>query len=123
MLDRLNSGDIVGLGATFIIVVLGPLAFAMARLVWKRAATAPFPRPAATDGVTAQRLERIEQAVDAIAVEVERVSEGQRFVTRVLADGRRAPDVPALAAGLGAAEPVRVPQGEPVPASRGRNSA
>jgi hypothetical protein len=122
VVDRLNPGDIVGLGATFIIVVLGPLAFAMARLVWKRAA-APPQRPAAVDGTSAQRLERIEQAVDAIALEVERVSEGQRFVTRVLADGRRAPDAPALGAGLGPAEPVRVPQGEPVPASRGRNSA
>lgn len=32
------------------------------------------------------RLERIEQAVDAIAIEVERMSEGQRFVTRLLAE-------------------------------------
>ncbi|MEW5916348.1 MAG: hypothetical protein AB1762_08080 [Gemmatimonadota bacterium] len=34
-----------------------------------------------------QRLERIEQAVDAIAVEVERLSEGQRFATRLLSEG------------------------------------
>ena len=33
-----------------------------------------------------QRLERIEQAVDAIALEMERVSEGQRFTTKLLAD-------------------------------------
>jgi hypothetical protein len=32
------------------------------------------------------RLDRIENAVDVIAVEVERISEGQRFLTRVLAD-------------------------------------
>ncbi len=32
------------------------------------------------------RLERIEQAMDAIAVEVERISEGQRFTTKLLAD-------------------------------------
>ena len=32
------------------------------------------------------RLERIEQAVDAIALEVERISEGQRFTTRLLAE-------------------------------------
>ena len=32
------------------------------------------------------RLERIEQAVDAIAIEMERVSEGQRFTTKLLAD-------------------------------------
>ena len=32
------------------------------------------------------RLERMEQAIDSIAVEVERISEGQRFTTKVLAD-------------------------------------
>ena len=32
----------------------------------------------------AQRLERMEQAIDAIAVEVERISEGQRFTTQLL---------------------------------------
>jgi hypothetical protein len=32
------------------------------------------------------RLQRIEQSVDAIAIEVERMSEGQRFVTRLLAE-------------------------------------
>ena len=32
------------------------------------------------------RLERMEQAMDAIAVEVERISEGQRFTTRLLAE-------------------------------------
>lgn len=33
-----------------------------------------------------QRLERIEQAIEAMAVEVERIAEGQRFVTRLLAE-------------------------------------
>ena len=33
-----------------------------------------------------QRLARLEQAVDATAVEVERISEGQRFTTKLLAD-------------------------------------
>jgi hypothetical protein len=35
------------------------------------------------------RLERIEQAVDAIAVEVERISEGQRFTTKLLSEVRQ----------------------------------
>src|SRR4051812_17478770 len=34
----------------------------------------------------AGRLDRIEQAVDSIAIEVERVSEGQRFTSKLLAD-------------------------------------
>jgi hypothetical protein len=39
-----------------------------------------------------QRLERIEQAIDTVAVEVERLGEGQRFTVRLLHDataGRR----------------------------------
>lgn len=35
---------------------------------------------------TTDRLQRIESAVDAMSVEVERISEGQRFVTKVLAE-------------------------------------
>lgn len=37
-------------------------------------------------GDTSMRLERIEQAIEAMAVEVERISEGQRFVTKLLAE-------------------------------------
>jgi hypothetical protein len=33
-----------------------------------------------------KRIERIENAVDAIAIEVERISEAQRFTTGLLAD-------------------------------------
>jgi hypothetical protein len=32
-----------------------------------------------------QRLERMEQAIDAIAIEVERIAEGQRFTSKLLA--------------------------------------
>jgi hypothetical protein len=32
------------------------------------------------------RLERVEQAMDAIAFEVERIGEGQRFITKVFAE-------------------------------------
>src|SRR4030088_2889085 len=42
-----------------------------------------------TDSVpplTEARLARIEQAVDAIALEVERISEGQRFTTKLLSE-------------------------------------
>jgi len=35
---------------------------------------------------TAPGADRLERAVDAIALEVERISEGQRFVTRLLAE-------------------------------------
>jgi hypothetical protein len=40
------------------------------------------------------RLERMEQAIDAIAVEVERISEGQRFTTRLLSERLKEPALP-----------------------------
>lgn len=45
-----------------------------------RRAPAAFPRE------TADRLARIENAIEAMAVEVERISEGQRFTTRLLSE-------------------------------------
>jgi hypothetical protein len=49
------------------------------------------------------RLERMEQAIDSIAVEVERISEGQRFTTKLLAErtGNGTPNVvPGVAPAL-----------------------
>lgn len=43
-------------------------------------------RASQLDDSVEQRLARIEQGVEAIAIEVERVSEGQRFTTKLLAD-------------------------------------
>jgi len=42
-----------------------------------------------------QRLERIETAVESIALEVERISEGQRFVTQLMSK----PDTPRIGRG------------------------
>ena len=44
------------------------------------------------------RLDRMEQAIEAMAVEVERVAEAQRFTTRLLSErsGVQVPDVPRL---------------------------
>jgi hypothetical protein len=44
-----------------------------------------------------QRLDRMEHALDAIAIEVERISEGQRFTTRLLAERAGAGAPPGLA--------------------------
>ena len=45
-------------------------------------------------GELVERMERMEQAMDAIAVQVERIAEGQRFTTKLLND--RALDSRAL---------------------------
>src|SRR5262245_33522950 len=77
---------IVG-GAT---VIFTPMARAYARRMEKEGSSnAQLPRD-----VTA-RLERMENAIDSIAIEVERISEGQRFTTKLLAERTPAPPSPA----------------------------
>jgi hypothetical protein len=48
-------------------------------------------RSGALDTASAERLQRIEQAVDAMAIEIERISEGQRFTTKLLSARADAP--------------------------------
>jgi hypothetical protein len=43
----------------------------------------------------AARLERMEHAIDSIAIEVERISEGQRFTTKLLAERAGAAQPPS----------------------------
>ena len=62
-----------------------PLARAFARRMDRQAAGAG---PAAFPSHVGDRIERIEHAVEAIAIEVERVSEGQRFTTKLLSELR-----------------------------------
>lgn len=57
-----------------------PLARALARRI-DREQLAPR-----QDGEAGARLERMEHAIESIAIEVERIAEGQRFTTRLLAD-------------------------------------
>ena len=81
------------LSGIFFIFVLAPLAVGAAMAMLRRSKRPPVPTAALTE--TAERLARIEQAVDAIALEVERVTEGQRFVTKLLSDGSGALALPA----------------------------
>lgn len=75
-----------------------------ARRRWKRALRSV---PATTSSDSG-RLERLEQGMEAIAIEIERVSEGQRFVTRLLSESP-----PRSAAGDG--QPVAVERSKAIP--------
>ena len=90
---------VFAMGALFILAVLLPLSIGWARRLWRRGAAAVTALPEEL-GI---RLTRLEQATDAIAIEVERVAEGQRFVTRLLSES------PALhALGAGQAQPIGI---------------
>jgi hypothetical protein len=70
------------LAGLFIVVALLPLSIALARRVWRQSTPAVQSMP--TD--IAERLGRMEVAIEATAVEVERIGEGQRYLTRLLGD-------------------------------------
>ena len=110
----LSQDNFSMLAGLFTLLVLAPLSLGMMRQMWKRASVPPESKESRE---SAQRLERIEQAVDAIAIEVERISESQRYSARILSEG--APSVAALGAGQPAAEPLRVPDYEGVRTQRG----
>lgn len=120
-------------GTLFLVLALFallPVSFAMGRWVWRRSS-----RPTAPPGWSdaAARLERVEQAVETIAIEVERVSEGQRFMTKIMAtqsseaaaangaglDAAALNGVkPLPALGAGSPEPIVMPQREEVRVKR-----
>jgi hypothetical protein len=98
--------DTIPIVAILSVFVLFPIAISVARNIWRRGSLPKAGRP---DRESAQRLERMEQAMDAIAIEIERVSEGQRFVTRLLSEQRNGA---AIAAGQPAAAVAPIPAGE-----------
>ena len=92
----------LGAFATAIICAIGiPLARAYSRKM-----DADSRNPRLPTEIT-DRLERMEHALDSIAVEVERITEGQRFTTKLLSEGR------------GAAEIRQIPPGGPSAQNRG----
>jgi hypothetical protein len=84
--------DVLVVGIIFgtMAVILFPLIRAWSRRIEGRHVAPEIPAE------VAMRLERIERAVESIAVEVERISEGQRFVTKVLADRGEVPRLPPV---------------------------
>jgi hypothetical protein len=96
------------LGGMFIFLVMMPMALAYARRLWRRG---PVSMAAEMPAELTDRLNRLEQAVDAVAVELERVGEGQRYVTRVFTESQRA-------LGAGAADPLEIRQREAVQQGR-----
>lgn len=82
----MSPHEIQELIATSVVAVLAlgtilPLGNALAKRI-----TAPKRPPAAlANPADAERIERMERSIDAIAVEVERIAESQRFMTKLLA--------------------------------------
>jgi hypothetical protein len=79
--DRFDPDVVLGMSFVILMTMLLPLSVAMARRFWRGS-----PRRDPEAALVGSRMERLEHAVDSIAVEVERISEGQRYVTKLLAE-------------------------------------
>jgi hypothetical protein len=85
--------------------VLLPVSLGVARWFWRRSMR-PVTPPGWADA--SARLERVEQALDTIAIEIERVSEGQRYVSRIVTEQASAAERSAAAGapGVNSAQPL-----------------
>jgi hypothetical protein len=100
---------VVGMSFALAMCIALPLSIAYARRLWKGKPQPPAASSERFDDVI-QRLNRLEVGIDSVAIEIERISEGQRFVTKVFAD-RPVPQ-PQSAAPNGA-QPSALGEGQP----------
>jgi chaperonin cofactor prefoldin len=77
--------NVMRVTGVFTVFVLFPIAIAISRFIWRRTGRTPVQSMQLSPQID-QRLERLEQGIDAIAIEIERVTEGQRFVTKLLSE-------------------------------------
>lgn len=83
-------------------LMVSPLIIAWTRRIWRRSAA-----PAALPSEFAERMSSLERSIDTVAIEVERIGEGQRFVTQLLAERSGALSPSALPAAT--ARPLQSP--------------
>lgn len=100
--------ELVAFGMGLTAVLLFPVALAWARRLWRKANVVSAVPPELTERIT-----QMERNLDAVAVEIERIGEGQRFVNELLAGGGVRAGVPAAPLGGSAAPgaPLAPPRG------------
>jgi hypothetical protein len=91
--------EIYAVPIVFTIFVLAPIAIAYARRIWRRSSAMPAP----VSRELQDKMNQLSDAVESIGLEVERIGEGQRFITKVFTETN------ARALGAGAAQPIPVP--------------
>ncbi len=74
--------ELVVFGMSLSFVLLIPAAIAWARRLWRKASVISAVPPEVVD-----RISTMERNLETVALEIERIGEGQRFVTQLLAQG------------------------------------
>ncbi len=78
--------DVLSFAQVSVIIVALVGSLSLIGVVVVRAFNRPGKRPPDIDDRGAEQLERLQQSVDAIAIEVERIAEAQRFTARLMSD-------------------------------------
>ena len=86
--DDIPPGALEVVKIFFTTIIVISLGIPIIRAVVRRFERGPL-RPAPESPDTTARLERIEQAIEAVAIEVERIAEAQRFSAKLMADQQR----------------------------------
>ena len=84
-LDAFGAG--VGVGALGGLVVAA-VVFLLTRLIRRRFGRDNAPNTRMLAAADAERLTQLQNGIDAMAVEIERISENQRFVTKLMSESR-----------------------------------
>jgi hypothetical protein len=88
-----DDGDMVGAGFAGVAVTIALFIPFIVRSFRRRR---PVQTPTTQPALGGERIDRMEQAIDTIAVEIERVSENQRFMTRLLTETQLAGTIAAV---------------------------
>jgi len=109
-LPRDNTPDweaVLAVGSMLSFALVFPFVIAYSRRIWRKSARMTVTLPPEV----AARMQTMEEAIESVAVEVERIGEGQRFMTQALSEQPRF-------VGAGAAESVMVRARDTVHAER-----
>ena len=84
------DNDVAVFGQVMLVIVLSTVSFVMigflAQYLWRRGSTQQLSQRSERLPHDEERMQRLETAVDAIAIEVERISESQRFMVGLLSE-------------------------------------
>jgi len=86
--------EVFVLGVIFMFVFFLPVSIAFARRIWRRSPKVVTTIPKELT----ERIARVEQTVEATAIEIERIGEGQRFITRIFTESQSPHALPSAAA-------------------------
>lgn len=86
--------DVVSFAVTMTVIVASVAALVSVYVGAKWALAATKRRELGTPPLADNRLEQLQQSIDSIAVEVERITEAQRFTVKLMAERAEEPRLP-----------------------------